>query len=742
MNFFLRHILLLGLILAVSAQGQASAQEVAISGARIGFAGNYKLGCWAPIEVELMGGPQPIVGKVTVTVPDGDGVPTTVMSPENRLVALEPGKKTTVRLFVRVGQNYSSLTAKFIDSEGAVVADRTFRAASFASEGALPTGLPATNLLYVEFGPPLGLADLVVNESQDDLAQTRVARVDSATDLPTEWYGYEGVDMVVLTTSRPDLYRPFVQNPARIEALRQWVERGGKLVIFCGSQADEMLVEGGALASLLPGQFTETVVLEQSHPIEAFSGAEESITPTRRVDFRVPIFRNIRGRVLASAKRGQTDVPLVIRSYLGFGELTFVGLDFDHPPLVGWPARKSFLSKALGLATESSSQQPSTGMAAVNSDDLMTQVRRTLDDSFVGVDPVPFALVALLVIGYILLIGPGDYFLVNKVFKRPEVTWISFPVMVVAISALAYWYANWQKGDQLRVNQVEFVDVDTTTGFTRGTVWTHFFTPRVTEFNLSLSPAFLKNQTLDDSQEIVAWLGQPGYALGGMQNSSGQTGLFDRGYAFSPALDKMLGVPVQLWSTKTITSRWSSEVTTPVEVKLNRTDEQLLLGQIVNSADTTLEDCVLLYGQWAWKLGSLPAGSAVNMADASQPRTVRTLLTNATAGETTITDTADDGTVPFRLANADITRLAKTIMFFDAVNGQRYAGMISRYQSFLDMSHLLAQPDLAIVLAKVQTSGSQWHDGDKPLSSAREQENNRNWTFYRFVVPVGPLVEQ
>jgi hypothetical protein len=222
-----------------------------------------------------------------------------------------------------------------------------------------------------------------------------------------------------------------------------------------------------------------------------------------------------------------------------------------------------------------------------------------------------------------------------------------------------------------------------------------------------------------------------------MQNSGGQTSMFDRGYAFNTALDQMLGVPVQLWSTKTITARWSSEVVAPVETTLNRTDEQLLVGQIVNSSDAPLGDCVLLYGQWAWSLGSIPAGLAVNVLDASQPRTVRTLLTNATAGETTITETADDGTVPFRLANADITRLAKTMLFFQAVNGERYSGMLSRYQGFLDMSHLLEQSDVAILLAKVTTSGSQWLDGDKPLGS----DQDLNWTYYRFVVPVGPLVE-
>ncbi|MDZ4656292.1 MAG: hypothetical protein SH868_01805 [Bythopirellula sp.] len=737
MKFLPRLMILLAVVLTWNVSSAIHAQEPKVTGIRIGFADNYKLGCWTPLEVELTGGAKPQLGIVTVTVPDGDGVPTTVASPENRPIALEPGKKTTLRLFVRVGQSYSSLQVKFIDDEGKVATARVFYAGPVAQAGTLPSGLPATNRLLVEFGPPIGLADLTVNDSSDELTQTRIARVDRAVDLPTEWYGYEGADTVILTTSRPDLYRPLAQNPARVEALRHWVEMGGKLVIFCGSESDELLVEGGALAELLPGKFTETVTIEQSQPIEAFGGAEDSITPTRRVDFRVPMFADLRGKVLASAKRGQTDVPLVIRSYIGFGELTFIGLDFDKPPLVDWAGRKSFLSKALNLNTEASAQQQNTGVAEVSSDDLIGQVRNTLDESFEGVEVVPFALVAVLVVGYILLIGPGDYFLVNKVFKRPEMTWITFPITVVAVSAAAYWFANWQKGDQLRVNQVEFVDVDATTGFTRGTVWTHFFTPQVAKFDLSLEPAFLKQKAVADSTELVAWLGQPGYGLGGMQNSSGQTSMFDRGYAFNTALDKMLGLPVQLWSTKTITSRWSADVTAPVETTLNRTDEQLLLGQIVNSTDAAFEDCVLLYGQWAWSLGSIPAGSAVNVLDASQPRTVRTLLTSATAGETTITETADDGTVPFRLANADITRLAKTMMFFHAVNGQRYSGMLSRYQGFLDMSHLLDQPDVAILLAKASKPGSQWLDGDKPLGS----DQDLNWTYYRFVVPVGPLVE-
>jgi hypothetical protein len=737
--YFPHRIMVLAVLLTVIFAATASAQDKdpSVTAVSLGFADNYKVGSWTPVEVEIKGGKEPLTGIVTVNVPDGDGVPTTVVS--TRPVAIEQGKTTTSRLFVRPGQSYGSLRVQVLTTEGKEATSKTFFSGMNPGGNTIAIGLPATNRLIVEFGPPLGLGEFIVNENPDELSQTRLARVDDAADLPTEWYGYEGVDMVVLSTSRPDLYRSLAQNPARREALRRWVEMGGKLVIFCGAEADELLSEGGALAGLVPGTFVESVTLEQSQEIEGFSGADQSITPTRRVTLAVPVFNDIRGSVLVRAKRGEAEIPLVIRSPLGFGELTFVGLDFDQAPLLDWGGRKGFLTKVLNLNASGSSQQQNAGIETTGSDDLVTQVRTTLDMSFTGVEVIPFALVAVLVVGYIFLIGPGDYFLVNKFFKRPEVTWISFPLMVAAVSAGAYFFANWQKGDELRVNQVEFVDTDTTTGLTRGTVWTHFFTPQVGEFNLSIEPAYF-GEKVADSQEIVAWLGQPGYGLGGMQGG-GQSNLFERGYSFAPQLEVMYGVPVQLWSTKTITARWSMSKESPVESKLARTDDQLLEGQVINNGDVALEDCVLLYGQWAWNAGTLNANSALNVADIAQPRTVRTLLTSATAGDTTITDVADDGTVPYRLANSDITRLAKAIMFFRAINGERYTGSVSRYQAFLDMSHLLDQPDLAVLVGRSKAPASEWLDDDKPLGK-KDNGNDQNlaWTYYRFVVPVGPLV--
>lgn len=84
---------------------QAQGEKPRITDVRIGFANAYKLGCWTPVQVDIEGGSQALTGTVHITVPDGDGVPTTVVNLPNRPVGIEPGRTTTVSMYVRVGQS-------------------------------------------------------------------------------------------------------------------------------------------------------------------------------------------------------------------------------------------------------------------------------------------------------------------------------------------------------------------------------------------------------------------------------------------------------------------------------------------------------------------------------------------------------------------------------------------------------------------------------------------------------------
>lgn len=709
----------------------AAADDPEIVSMRVGFNGLYKLGCWTHAEVTLAGGDEPLAGRLQVTAEDADGIPADTVTPPTRMVGLEPGRQTTATVFYRPGKSSGPVTVRLL-ADDRVRATTTFRPSTQSGSASINYPLSATNELVVLAGPPAGVADLIrADRTGSELAATHAARVESVEQLPLEWYGYESVDAVVLTTTEPEFYRPLAQNRRRVEALLEWIERGGRLVLFCGAQAEELLGEDGPLARFVPGEFVGMAPLRETAPIESFIVTDDPLN-RGRINIRVPQIENPQGQVLAYGGRNEQELPLVIRCRRGFGEVTFVAVDPDAPPLANWSARPAFLRRALGWRprTAADDQAEAALLQGGGYDDLSNQLRGALDTKFTGVETASFGLVALLVIAYIAAIGPGDYFFVKRVLKRMELTWITFPATVVVTSLAAYWLANYYKGDQLRLNQVEIVDVDVAAGQARGVAWAHLFNPRVQRFDFRLQPK-LAGDDVADAATLVSWLGLAGDELGGMQGQ-GAGGFALRGnYAFTPALDAMLRTPVPEWSTKTLTARWSGAAPAMIDASLAAVGDGLVEGEIANRSDVTWDDCILLHGRWAYRLSQLKPGATVTVDEDVRPTTVRMRLTAANAGDETAIGAADDGTVQFNPLEGDVTRLAKLMMFYDAISGSDYASVMHRYQKFVDLSDLLEGPQ-AILLVRAPAPGSQWIRNDEPLGS----DQDRRWTFYRFIIPL------
>ena len=104
-----------------------------------------------------------------------------------------------------------------------------------------------------------------------------VARVDDIGQLPTSWYGYEGVDAVVLSTSQAELYRKLMPEGARPDALDQWIRMGGRLVLCVGSRADEVLAPDSALKRFAPGRLEKIVPLRQTGALEMYCGSSVAV---------------------------------------------------------------------------------------------------------------------------------------------------------------------------------------------------------------------------------------------------------------------------------------------------------------------------------------------------------------------------------------------------------------------------------------------------------------------------------
>src|SRR5207245_4443414 len=90
--------------------------------------------------------------------------------------------------------------------------------------------------------------------------------------------------------------------------------------------------------------------------------------------------------------------------------------------------------------------------------DLSTDLQRTLDNFDVRV--IPFGYVALFIILYIVVVGPLDFLVLKYVFKRLEWTWFTFPTVVLAVSVAAYFTAYAIKGNDLKINKVDIIDID------------------------------------------------------------------------------------------------------------------------------------------------------------------------------------------------------------------------------------------------------------------------------------------
>ncbi len=750
-----------------------TSKKTTIAQVRVGFEGHYKVGYWTPVEVTLRGGTESFTGEIQLFVPDGDGVQTRVTTLKTSPVQTVPGVATSpVMMVAKFGRTDGNLLVRFV-ADGKIRAEREYRPGLEQDERHIPYAKPSTDELILTLGPSVGVASAIATRNPDDGPSTYVVQLPDVSALPTRWYGYEGVDMLVLSTSQPEIYRKLLTGGARVEALKRWVKMGGQLVMFVGVEAPEILDETSPLADLAPGLFERMAPLRQTRALEAYCNTTDRINTgsgTFRID--TPVLTDITGNIEAYEGNRPRDLPLIVRAAHGFGEVVMVAIDMDRPPFSLWKGRSEFLRRVLRHTSSKSEDKEESQVGRftmLGYTDLVGQLRHALEQ-FEGVTPAPFWLVAGLVCFYILLIGPGDYFLVKKFLRRMELTWVTFPVIVVGVSVGAYYMAYWMKGDSLRVNQVELVDVDTESGLTRGTTWTQIFSPRPDAYNLSFEPKLPSGQSPQARGDqtprvLISWLGLPGTALGGMRPTAANPPLFSRPYAFTGQLDGMQNVPIQVWSTKSITTRWIADdqayektgAGNRLSGTLHEEIDRMLSGEIVNDLGIDLVGCRLFYDRWIYTFSSLKDGGRQAIDRSLRPKTIKTWLTSRGTNQTPqypsrqfpqssptakrVLDRTSASTVrAYDQSSQSVPYILDFMMFGKAAGGVKYTRLLNRYQSYCDLSdHLRLGRAILVARASIdpkkrdpKTDGSQLLRDGEPMAGP----DDRRWVFYRFVFPV------
>lgn len=695
---------------------------------QVGVGRAYKLGLWTQATLSIRGGSRAVTGRLWVVVPDGDGVESRFVAPEP--CRLEPGQVTEVTVPIRPGRAALWLRAGF-EVEGRLVAEATFDSQKQTSH-LFHASLAATGPLYLTIEP------LSRNQSLGGLGPAlrpaRAAQVYKPAGLPRFWYGYEGFEAVFLCTDQADLNDALSRSRPELAALEEWVRMGGTLVLSVGTQAEAIMKQGGPLADLVPGTLQKMVTLRRTGALETYAHASSAL-PSKS-ELQVPQLGQVQGVVEAR----DADLPLVVRTQRGLGQVVFVAVDLNQRPVADWSGRPQLVRRLLDLPVEPQ-EESGEDWAVLNYGvfDLAGQLRQALDH-FPSVRLVPFWLVAAMLAGYLILIGPVDYFFLRRFVGRMELTWITFPVLVLAVCIGVYALGHWAKGSQIRLNQAELIDVDQGSGLARGTVWADLFSPEAAAYDLSAQPALPGGAPIERPQWIMSWLGLPGQGLGGMGSGGIDAGqLWDHGYEFSPDLTAMQGVPVSAGGTKSLTLRWTGKVGPLIRAELH--DEgQAIAGPVTNGLPFELSRAVLIYRQWAYELGDLAPGQSLELGGTSRRSELKTYLT----GRRLIPDETSGSryrqvTDPWDKSGADIPLILRTMMFYEVAGGQRYTGLPSHYQSFVDLSlALLAQRAVLLAQAPAAAGGSQILASGRPAALP----DDVRVTLFRFLIPVaqgGPV---
>ena len=304
--------------------------------------------------------------------------------------------------------------------------------------------------------------------------------------------------------------------------------------------------------------------------------------------------------------------PVVVQGAYGLGRVTVVALDPDKPPAVKWVAKAEFWKTLLTLAgpqiPESAAQQRgvirySNGQQVVSGgDDAQQQINTDLE-RFEGVPVISFGWVALFILLYILVVGPLDYLFLKKVVKRLELTWITFPTVVLAVSAAAYFTAYHLKGSELRINKLDLVDIDQQTGRAYGRTWFSLFSPRIEKYTIGIEPASQWGGATDSTEptEVVSWFGA---------ERTGRQDLFRQSYDYAARAVGLRRVPIQVWTTKGFQADWAAPLNAdspPIENHLRHPPGRPndLIGSVTSRLPVPLEDVILIYRGEVATLGPL-----------------------------------------------------------------------------------------------------------------------------------------
>jgi hypothetical protein len=522
---------------------------------------------WFPITCELHNDGPSFNAVIEISAGSWGG--------QTRRFPIDLPTNTRKRIVIPVFTGAVSWNARLLDSRGQVLSEQSSSNVRMArGDFPLVAGLTRTVAGLPVFPEP---AD---NTLQPPLTVARL----QASLFPDNPLALEGIDVFYLNSSKAaDL------SIGQVNALVEWLQDGGHLVVGVEDPGD---VNGSPwLRDLLPCAFTSMTSVPAHDLLQQWTSkwagdALPNDTSLEGSTLQVATGRQRGGAILI----GDKSAPLAMAATRGRGLLTVLAFSPEREPFVSWKNRPWFWAAVAQIPPESFEEHvrnaSARGGGRMGSDGIFgamidtTQVRK-----------LPLGWLLLLLAAYLVVIGPGDQYLLKKM-NRQMLTWITFPCYVLIFSGLIYWIGFHLRAGELEWNELSMVDIlpDNDRAVLRGQTYVSIYSPVNADYEMASEQPFatLRGETMGD--------------FGGAQEN-GRLTILQRGNNF--AADAF--VPV--WTSQLYVSDWVQ----PAPLPLSMTIVQQTGGwrvTVENKTDHSLQPACVILNERIFALGELPAGQS------------------------------------------------------------------------------------------------------------------------------------
>ena len=646
-------------------------------------------------------------------------------------IDLQPNQAVTLEWLFRAGR--ANAEAHLIwNAEASSEPNRGERIWTFYP-AELATPLPSNQPWLVEIGElKMGLES--GSNLRGRLPRYSTSTLTDVTSLPTQWSAYQGVDLIALST----LDMAFIQSipTEKLEALTEFVRNGGRLFISLGKNSIEV-AKLPWLAEILPGSVRSLVPNVNASMVESMVGTSKQ----RLEGLSMPMLQLTRGiSEFSITLPNRQRLQVISRAGLGLGQVIVFAADLNSPPLSDWEDRPALIQRLLQnhwvIPDEKQGAATATSNSYLGYDDLFGQLRATLD-TFPQVRTISFSYLAVLLVLFLLIIGPAEYYLCIRGVNRSGWTWFALIIVVMAASAIVVRNYNLWRPQVPLVQAVELIDVEGSTGYQRGRVWFHTYHSAPAQLDFSTELNVIGQGKI--RQSSIDWQPLPGKGIGGLESGIRSFEALPpysaRAVASTAASNStssnatLLNVPFPAGSTKSLRVDWTGQAAPLNFGNLKEiAGSGMLQGEFTNTLDVELLDATLLYHNLVYTFPSrLKPGATEKFTILSTPKDLERRLTRR------ISRDGKDITKPWDPASrSDLPQLIEMIGFYKAAGGEKYTSLQHRLEPELDMSDLLAL-DRAILLARLPSSPNKIKV-TSPQGEVKYQPEAS--TFIRCIIPI------